>query len=68
VQSFAEDALKKGASGRANLAFHGEDVGAEEMICGGDAEVLIEFIDTGAPILKEIFERIYAIIRDRKQG
>lgn len=44
VQRFAAAALQIGTSHRAFFSFQGADTQSPEMICGGQAEVLVEFI------------------------
>ena len=44
VQRFAVSALESGTSHRAVFSFTGKDSHSSEMICGGEVEVLIEFV------------------------
>ena len=47
VQQFAASALESGTSHRAVFSFTGKDSHSSEMICGGEAEVLVEFVSAG---------------------
>ncbi len=57
VQRFASVALESGTSHRAVFSFTGKDSHSSEMICGGEAEVLIEFVSAGDKLLEEIIGR-----------
>ncbi|MBI5252210.1 MAG: XdhC family protein [Desulfomonile tiedjei] len=65
VQQFAWDALKSGISHRALFSFQGKDAESAEMICGGDAEVLVEFVPAGDNAREQIFRQLMEISRKR---
>jgi xanthine dehydrogenase accessory factor len=68
VQRFAASALEAGTSHRVFFSFKGEDAHSEEMICGGDAEVIVEFVDAGDKELKELFGLVLAAVGERRSG
>jgi len=68
VQEFAAAALHAGTSHRAPFSFTGEGAESKEMICGGNAEVLVEFVDAGDKVREEIFKQLLAIAQNRGSG
>jgi xanthine dehydrogenase accessory factor len=68
VQRFAAEALEAGTSHRASFSFQGENAGSADMICGGDAEVLIEYVDGTDGGLLEIFRQVLAVVEGRRSG
>ena len=68
VQKFAAEALRQGTSHHALFSFTGEGTESKEMICGGEAEVLVEFVDAGDKAREEIFEQLLAMAQDRGSG
>jgi xanthine dehydrogenase accessory factor len=68
VQEFAGTVMDKGVSHRASFSFQGVDAQSTEMICGGDAEVILEFVEAGDKANEALFRRLLAITRGRKQG
>lgn len=68
VQKFAAAALEEGSSHRALFSFTGHGTESTEMICGGEAEVLVEFVDARDRATQEIFERLLAMAQDRSSG
>jgi xanthine dehydrogenase accessory factor len=58
VQRFAAEALKNGTSHRALFSFSGPDTGSADMICGGEAEVLVEFVNAANKTKEHIFRRL----------
>lgn len=68
VQEFAASALRAGTSRRALFSFTGEGAESAEMICGGNAEVLVEFVDAGDKGREEIFKQLSAIAQNRGSG
>ncbi len=68
VQQFAAAALSTGMSRHALFSFTGEGAESNEMICGGTAEVLVEFIDAANREREEIFKQLLAIGRNRGSG
>jgi xanthine dehydrogenase accessory factor len=65
VQQFAWEALKEGTSHRALFSFQGKDATSLDMICGGDAEVLVEFVPSTDKVRENIFQRLMEIVRER---
>jgi xanthine dehydrogenase accessory factor len=68
VQEFAATALREGISRRASFSFTGEGIESKEMICGGEAEVLVEFVDAGDKARAEIFRRLQKLAQDKSTG
>lgn len=68
VQRFAMSALAAGTSHRVFFSFKGENAHSAEMICGGDAEVILEFVDAGDKELKELFRQVLAAVGERRSG
>ncbi len=68
VQEFALHALKTGTSHRAHFSFQGKDAQSVDMICGGDADVLIEFVSANDTRKQEIFRRVLEIKKQRASG
>lgn len=68
VQRFAASALQSGTSHRAFFSFTGIDAQSTDMICGGEADVLVEFVDSGDRVKEEIFSRLEVISRDKAAG
>lgn len=63
VQEFAVACLQERISRRTLFSFTGKDAGALEMICGGEAEVLVEFVDgtcLGGAAMYELLESMAA--------
>ncbi len=65
VQQFAWDALRSGTSHRALFSFKGMDVQSADMICGGDAEVLVEFVPSSDKVREQLFQRLMEITAER---
>jgi xanthine dehydrogenase accessory factor len=68
VQEMAQSALEAGISRRARFSFYGKDAQSVDMICGGKAEVLIEFVDSRNEARGAIFRKIVAMIEQRDSG
>ena len=68
VQKLAMTALEQGTSHRAHFSFKGRDAESKEMICGGSAEVLLEYVDAEDRLREEIFKRLLSMTLDRKPG
>jgi xanthine dehydrogenase accessory factor len=68
VQEFALDALKNGTSHRAHFSFLGKDAQSVDMICGGEADVLIEFVSANDTKKQEIFRKVLEIKKQRASG
>ncbi len=60
VQQAAMEALERQTCMRRLFIFAGRDAESTDMICGGDAEVLVEFIDARDSRLRELFTRVFA--------
>jgi xanthine dehydrogenase accessory factor len=50
------------------FSFKGTDAMSGEMICGGDAEVLVEYVDATDRTKQEIFRRVFEVIRNREKA
>jgi xanthine dehydrogenase accessory factor len=68
VQQFAAACLQERISRRALFSFTGKDAEALEMICGGEVEVLVEFVDGKDPKGAEVYEILEAMTRQRTTG
>jgi len=68
VQKFALSALQEATSYRVLFAFQGKDSHSQEMICGGEAEVLVEFVSASDIIQNEIFGHVLRLARARESG
>jgi xanthine dehydrogenase accessory factor len=68
VRQFAASALESGTSHRALFSFTGKDSHSSQMICGGEAEVLVEFVSAKDKILGEIISRVLALNENRSIG
>jgi len=68
VQKIAADALENGTSHRVSSSFKGENAQSTDMICGGDVEILVEFVDSRDEINAEIFRRLLTMVKERKSG
>ena len=55
VRDSALNAMESRTSSRLSFAFHGQDVGSDQMICGGSVEVLVEFVHPGAKTKDQIY-------------
>ncbi len=60
VQELASVALKNRTSCRAQFSFTGPDSQSSRMICGGEADVLLEFVDSSDNKQSSIFSRLLA--------
>jgi len=68
VQKFAASALETGLSRRDLFSFTGADASANEMICGGETDVLMEFVNSGDKAREAIFQRLLEVSRERISG
>jgi xanthine dehydrogenase accessory factor len=68
VQQFAAAALESRASHRAFFSFTGPDAQSTDMICGGDADVMVEFVDCKDEIFARICRALLEISRHRASG
>ncbi len=68
VQELAVMALEKGTSLRALFTFTGPDATSADMICGGDAQVLVEHVDTRDKGLADLFARLATLTRHGVTG
>ncbi|MBI5568650.1 MAG: XdhC family protein [Desulfomonile tiedjei] len=68
VQRFAETVLETRASYRSVFSFTGKDSTSTEMICGGEAEVLLEFVDSADKVREDIFRRVLGMVGSRGSG
>jgi xanthine dehydrogenase accessory factor len=68
VRDFAAQALASRLSHRAVFSFTGKDAQSREMICGGQAEVLIEFVNASEEASGILFSRLREIAAQRKKA
>ncbi len=68
VQKFAASALESGTSHRALFSFTGKDSQSSQMICGGEVEVLVEFVSAEDKILGDIISRVLTLNEKRSIG
>ena len=68
VQSSAVRAMEERTSSRVTFRFQGMDTHSDEMICGGEAHVLVEYVRSDDTAQREVFEKALAIQRARTQG
>ena len=68
VQKFAASALESGTSHRALFSFTGKDSQSSQMICGGEVEVLVEFVSAEDKILGDIISRVLTLNENRSIG
>ncbi len=68
VQEFAVRALSEGKSHRASFAFTGQDAQSSQMICGGQVQVLVEYVQASDPAAQEVFSRLLDMMTSRRNG
>lgn len=68
VRRLAMTVLEQGISHRVYFSFRGTDAESKDMICGGSAEVLLEYVDGEDSLREEIFKRLLSMTVDRKPG
>lgn len=68
VQKFAASALESRTSHHALFSFTGKDHLSAQMICGGEAEVLVEFVDVKDILKQQLFDRLMTMTRERITG
>lgn len=72
VQMFAANALENRTSHRLMFAFRGDETQSAEMICdmicGGDTQVLLEYVDASDTVARAIFEKLLELTVARKTG
>lgn len=68
VQAFARTVFQTRLSYRSVFSFTGNDSTSTEMICGGEAEVLLEFIDSGDKVREDLFRRVLGMVGSRGSG
>jgi xanthine dehydrogenase accessory factor len=68
VQQFAATCLEERISRRNLFCFTGKDASALEMICGGEAEVLVEFVDGKDSGSAEVYRLLESITASRASG
>lgn len=68
VRQFALKALHDKMSHRVSFSFRGQDAHSTEMICGGDAEVLVEFIHAGDEKRRAICSAVHEATLKRTNG
>jgi xanthine dehydrogenase accessory factor len=65
VQQFAMSVLESRMSHRALFSFTGQDAQSTEMICGGDTDVLVEFVDGRDKVFEEICIKMTEAVSNR---
>jgi len=68
VQRSAATVLESGTSYRAAFSFRGKDHTSSQMICGGDADVLLEFVAAKDKMMEEIVRRLVTMSTHRTTG
>jgi len=68
VQQFALKAIADRKSHRVSFSFRGQDAHSTDMICGGDAEVLVEFVRSGDAEKRAVFGAVHEVTRNRTNG
>ncbi len=68
VRQFATAALESRTSHHALFSFTGKDHLSSQMICGGEAEVLVEFVDTKDVLKQQVFDHLVAMASQRIKG
>lgn len=66
VLELAATALDHRASHRAFFSFQGKDARSTEMICGGEADVLVEFVDASDKIRESLFRQVADVVGRRE--
>ncbi len=68
VRNLAIQALEQRRSSRVAFSFRGKDASSAEMICGGNAQVLVEYVDAQDKARDAIFRRVLALTIERRPG
>src|SRR5208337_696050 len=68
VRNMAAAALQQRKSSLAAFSFRGTNAGSSEMICGGNAQVLVEYVAARDRVRDEIFRRVLELTLARKPG
>jgi xanthine dehydrogenase accessory factor len=68
VRKVAVQALEQRKSSRVDFSFRGPDAASTEMICGGNAQVLVEYVDARDKTRDEIFRRVLELTIARNPG
>jgi xanthine dehydrogenase accessory factor len=68
VQKLALDVLESGSSRRVGFAFTGPDADSTDMICGGQTDVLVEFIRGNDQEVGNILKRLLEMNLNRESG
>jgi len=68
VQRLAASVLESRTAHRAVFSFKGKDHQSSQMICGGDADVLLEFVDAKDKVTEEIVGRLVNMGTNRTAG
>lgn len=66
VQEIALEALKARVSRHVDFSFTGADDKSTQMICGGNAEVLVEFVDSADEVNRMIYRSVADATRGRR--
>lgn len=68
VQQFAAEALKEGKSHRALFSFTGKDTESTQMICGGQTQVLVEYVKASDHDARKVFSHLVSMTKARQIG
>lgn len=68
VQRFAARALQDSLSHRLVFSFRGQDARSAEMICGGEAQVLVELVKAGDDETLSVFRSARDLSATRRRG
>ncbi len=66
VRRYAESVLEQGETRRVLFSFRGANASSTEMVCGGDADVLIEFVSGADDLTGQMFRRLLELTRNRR--
>jgi xanthine dehydrogenase accessory factor len=61
VEALAREALKDGMSRRVPFSFTGQDASSSDQLCGGNAEVLVEYVNARDQSFRDVVVRLSEI-------
>jgi xanthine dehydrogenase accessory factor len=68
VQQLAGEVLRERSSRVRGFAFSGKDAATMDAICGGQVEVLVEWLDASDPHLVEVFQELASAAANHQQA
>jgi xanthine dehydrogenase accessory factor len=68
VREAAQRSLIEKVSGRLLFSFMGNDASSDQMICGGEADVLLEYVAADKSVTPQIIDVLRKITKSRAQG